>query len=331
MKNANPKTGKTEIIAEFCQNHNGDFGLLKEMIHAAAESGATVGKMQTVFADRVTFRPQFEEGLVRDGVTHAIKRPYRPEYDRLKGLEISLEHQREFVAVCRAAGLEPMTTCFSRDLAEPIAQTGIRQIKVASYDCASYPMLRELRGLFDRIVVSTGATFDDEIRHAAHVLEGSDFALLHCVTIYPTPLDQMHLRRMDFLRKLAPQVGFSDHSLVSRDGVVASKVAIHMGAQVIERHFTILPPDKTKDGPVSITPAQTRELADFSKLSHDEQKTHLDASAPGWEKCLGLESRPMSAAELLNRDYFRGRFASRRKESQDGRNMIFNWEELPLS
>lgn len=325
----NPR--KTEIIAEFCQNHNGDFGLLKEMIHAAAESGATVGKMQTVFADRVTFRPQFEEGLVRDGVTHSIKRPYQPEYERLKGLEISLEQQREFVAACRAAGLEPMTTCFSRDLAEPIAQTGIRQIKVASYDCASFPMLRELKGRFDRVLVSTGATFDDEIRHAASILKGTDFALLHCVTIYPTPLDQMHLRRMDFLRELAPQVGFSDHSLVTRDGVVASKVAIHMGASVIERHFTILPPDKTKDGPVSITPAQLRELVAFAAMSHDEQKRQLDGTAPGWEKCLGLKIRALSDAELLNRDYYRGRFASRRPESRNGRNMIYNWEELPLS
>ena len=63
------------IIAEFCQNHNGDFDLLKKMIEEAAKAGATHGKMQTIFADTVTYRPQFEEGLIQNGIIKSIKRP----------------------------------------------------------------------------------------------------------------------------------------------------------------------------------------------------------------------------------------------------------------
>ena len=55
-----------KLIAEFCQNHNGDFDLLTKMVVAAAESGATHGKMQTIFANTVTYRPQFENGLTQD-------------------------------------------------------------------------------------------------------------------------------------------------------------------------------------------------------------------------------------------------------------------------
>ena len=318
------------LIAEFCQNHNGNFDTLARMVEAAAKAGATHGKMQNILADTVVFRSQFEEGLIQDGVTKAIKRPYAAEYARLKVLEVSEADTLRFVRLCRDNGIEPMATCFVRAHARPIAEAGFRAIKVASYDCASYPMLRELAGLFDEIVVSTGATFEDEARHAATILAGKRFAFLHCVTLYPTPLNQMHLARMERLRELAPVVGFSDHSLTTRDGLVASKAALALGAEIVERHFTILPADQTRDGPVSITAAQLTELTAFVRLSREERVARMDADHPGWRATIGERDRRMSDQELLNRDYYRGRFASPRPESRDGTRMIFNWEETPL-
>ncbi len=319
------------LIAEFCQNHNGNFEILARMVEAAARAGATHGKMQTVVADTITYRPQFEEGLSQDGVTKAIKRPYRAEYERLKGLEISESDTRKFVRLCRDNGLVPMTTCFARAHVQAIAEAGFRTVKVASYDCGSFPMLRELANRFDEIVVSTGATFDDEVHYAASILAGRDFAFLHCVTIYPTPLDQMHLARMEWLRNFTSRVGFSDHSLTSRDGLIASKAALALGADIVERHFTILPPDRTRDGPVSITAAQMAELAAFSRLPREERVARMDAEHSGWRATIGKGTRRLSEQELLNRDYYRGRFASPRPESQNGTRMIFNWEETPLS
>ena len=73
-----------KLIAEFCQNHNGDFNLLAKMVEKASLSGASYGKMQNIFADTITYRPQFEHGLIEDGVIKAIKRPYSDEYKRLK-------------------------------------------------------------------------------------------------------------------------------------------------------------------------------------------------------------------------------------------------------
>jgi sialic acid synthase SpsE len=318
------------LIAEFCQNHNGNMDLLARMVEAAAKAGATHGKMQTILADTVTYRPQFEEGLLIAGVTKCIKRPYAAEYERLKRLEVSQENTLRFVALCEENGLIPMTTCFVRAHAREIAQAGFKSVKVASYDCASFPMLRELATLFDDIVVSTGATFDDEILHAGSTLEGKAFAFLHCVTLYPTPLDQMHLKRMQWLRTLAPRVGFSEHSLVARDGLTASKAAIALGADIVERHFTILGPTESRDGPVSITPAHMAELASFAALSFEERLHRMDAEHPDWKIMLGQQRRELSDNELLNRDYYRGRFASPRAESRNGTRMIFNWEETPI-
>jgi N,N'-diacetyllegionaminate synthase len=320
----------TQLIAEFCQNHNGSGELLARMVEAAAKAGATHGKMQTILGDTIVYRPQFEEGLVVNGVIKSIKRPYATEYSRLKGLEINEEQTLRFIQICIDNGLVPMTTCFVRAHAQYLASSGFRSIKVASYDCASFPMLRELRGLFDEIVVSTGASFDDEVEHAARVLEGCNYSFLHCVTLYPTPLDQSNLARMNWLRQLAPRVGFSDHTMFKQDGLIASKAALALGAEVIERHFTILEPNESRDGAVSITPAGMLELAEFASLPIEERLKYMNAEYPNWMITIGQEKRQLTEAELLNRDYYRGRFGSPRSISSKGSQMIFNWEETPI-
>jgi N,N'-diacetyllegionaminate synthase len=321
----------SKLIAEFCQNHNGDFDLLERMVEAAAKSGATHGKMQTIFANTVTYRPQFEDGLIQSGDIKSIKRPYADEYKRLKGLEISYKETEKFIKVCNENEIIPMTTCFVRSHVNKLFDLGFRSIKVASYDCASFPMLRDLSNKFNEIIVSTGATYDDEVIHAADILKGTNFSMLHCVTLYPTPLDQMHMLRMDWLRTLAPSVGYSDHSLVTGTGLLASKAALTLGADIIERHFTLLPATETRDGPVSINKEQLQELSDFSKLSKDEQLIRMDYDYPNWKVVIGKKNRMLTNEELLNRDYYRGRFASPRKETVSGDRMIFNWEETPLS
>jgi sialic acid synthase SpsE len=317
----------TSFIAEFCQNHNGDFELLKRMIESAAESGATHGKMQTIYADTLTYRPQFESGYIDNGVVKSIKRPYKNEYDRLKTLEISEEETYKFINICNQNNIIPMTTCFVRSHVKRLKEIGFRSIKVASYDCSSFPLLREVANTFDEIVVSTGASFDNEVTLASEILKSSNFSMLHCVTIYPTPIDQLHLSRMEWLKEIAPSVGFSDHSLVSQDGVLASKIALALGANVIERHFTLLPSDQTKDGPVSINKQQLSELVMFSKLNSDDQISRLDGMDKNWRRAIGERSRNLTQEELLNRDYYRGRFGSERFPGCSKSSMVFNYEE----
>ena len=312
------------LIAEFCQNHNGDFDTLQRMIDAAIEGGATHGKIQTIFADDVSFRPEFEEGeTAADGRIVTIKRPAQAEIDRLRPLELSYEEHRKFGDACKAAGLQPLTTAFNLTVIPFIRDLGWKTIKVASYDCGSLPLIQALADNFDEIIVSTGATYDAEIEATANLLKGRDskFSLLHCVTIYPTPLNEMNLARMAYLRTLAPAVGLSDHSLVARDGAKAALAAIHLGATVIERHFTILPPEASRDGKVSITKGHLREINNFAAMSHDEQAQYLKDKVPEFESMIGGTYRALSHEELLNRAYYRGRFCNK-----VGGRQIFNWE-----
>lgn len=315
-----------KIIAELCQNHTGERKLLSEMIHAVAEAGADYAKIQTIRVRELTRRERFEEGIVEDGVKKAIKRPYIAEYERLKPLELSSDDEAFFRQECKRWGTGALTSVFTRAAVPDILKSGFDEIKVPSYDCASLPLLRELKGRFKHVYVSTGATFDPEIAAAAKLLSGTSFSLLHCVTIYPTPLAQMHLARLEWLRQYTPSVGFSDHSLVARDGIKAALCALALGADVIERHFRIQAPDKTKDGPVSIDPAQLKELVRWARAPRRELEEFVAREIPEHQIMRGSAVRPLSPEELLNRDYYRGRFASR-----SGDAFIYNWEDKPIT
>lgn len=314
------------LIAECCQNHNGDREILKRMIHAAAESGADYVKIQSLRSRDITYRQRFEEGVVdSNGVVRAIKRPYQAEVDRLSKLDLSPEVEAWFVDECVRAGVAPMTTAFTRAAVREIKDMGYEAIKIASYDCRSYPLLRDVMRWWSRLFVSTGGTYDEEIERAAQTLTGKDFTFLHCVTIYPTPMSEQNLRRINWLRQYTPNVGFSDHTLVKQDGLWASKIALALGATCIERHFTVLDVDQTRDGPVSITPSMLKDLRAFSSHSRYEQMEIIRHSCSDWEQALGCATRTLSHIELLNRDYYAGRVASK----VNG-HTIFNWEDVEL-
>ena len=321
-----------KLIAELCQNHNGDMDTMLRMIEAAAGSGATHVKLQHIFADNLSFRTEFETGYVdKSNVTKCIKRPYQAEYDRLKALELSDEAVLKFIAECKNQDVIPMTTCFAREHCGVLWEMGFKSIKVASYDCASYALLRDLAEFDWEMTISTGATFDTEIEMASSVLAGRDFDFLHCITLYPTPLNDLNLNRMRFLRKFSDSVGFSDHTKIETTGVQASIAAIHAGADIVERHFTILDPSETRDGPVSVNPDQLRHISDFTLLDPDSREQYIKSNVPNYVDMLGSETRMLTDEELLNRRYYRGRFASKNQEKPDAQNMIYNWEEGALT
>ncbi len=320
-----------KLIAEICQNHCGSRALLQEMVAAAAESGADYVKMQSIFSEDLTHRERFDEGKTDpDGTVRVIKRPYAAERERLRKLDLTEGDHHFFMEECQKRGVTPMTTVFARHRIPFVGSLPWteRVVKVASYDCASFPMLRELCEHFDHLILSTGATFDYEITQAADIVKnaGRRLTFLHCVTSYPNTLDMCNLARMQWLRQCTESVGWSDHTLVERDGITAAKAAIALGAQWIERHFTILAKDQTKDGPVSIRPEHLRALKTFTELPPEERIQIAREEVPNWDAILGLPSRVMTHTELLNRDYYRGRFASQRPEGE----WIDNWEETPV-
>ena len=319
MSNSNFK-----FITELCQNHNGDKDLVFKMLDAAVEGGASHVKLQHIFAENLTFRPEFEEGGI--SITNAqtyIKRPYQPEYDRLANLVLPLDVCREFVKRCEAFGVVPMTTCFCTEHAVLLAELGFKEIKVASYDCASPNLLMALNGRYQHIYVSTGATFDREVAQAVDILK-EKFSLLHCVTRYPTPLEHLNLSRISCSSNLLIML-VTDHSQTAEVDIFPACAAIYAGASLVERHVTILEYLKLAMGQFLLR-RQIREIVDFANLSKSDQKP---LSEMGFDIALAMGGGEylMSSEEYQNRLYYRGRFASQVTENGIKRH-VYNWEPL---
>jgi len=314
---------KPIIIAECCQNHNGDMDILEQMVYKAAESGADYVKIQAIRSSELVFRERFESGVNDKTKLKCITRPFEPEKNRLIKLDLTLDEEKYFVDLCKKVGVKSMVTLFSWSGLYDSIDLGYDAIKVASYDCASFPFITEIKKNWDKIFVSTGATFDHEIKETADILEGSEYHFLHCVTIYPTQLEQLHLSRMEKLKYYNNHIGFSDHTKPQDTNLIASKLAMSLGASCIERHFTILDEKMTKDGPVSINPIQLKELCEFGQYDVLEQKKLIEKEYPLWRSSLGNPERELTSEELLNRDYYRGRFASKINGE-----IVNNWENV---
>ena len=316
-----------KIIAELCQNHNGSIETVYKMVDECAEAGATHVKIQHIFARNITFRQQFEEGGIDpiSGIEY-IKRPYKDEYNRLKNLELSNDEVLGFIDHCNLRGVIPLTTCFCSEHVSQLSNLGFKEIKVASYDCASHVMIKILKEKFHHIYISTGASFDNEIAETANILDKEKSSFLHCVTRYPTPLDALNIGRISWLRKFNRPVGFSDHSLKAKDDISALKIAITAGVELIEVHYRIFPPEKSKDGPVSINKDQLAEIREFSTFGKEDQlKIIRNENLESYLETMNSEF-VMTDEEYKNRLYFRGRFASL-VENNGIKQHVYNWEE----
>lgn len=274
------------LIAELCQNHNGDRNTLEQMIKAASES-CDIIKIQTILADSLTRREQYED-----------YRPYKAEYDRLKGLELSEEDEKFFIDKCREYGVEPMTTLFSRDQINRFNRLGYKKLKLSGYSMHTFDYGEALKELnIDELFFSTSSMSWIEIQKAVRNLKqmGIKFTMLQCTCIYPTTIDKALLQNIPFYKEALKleTIGFSDHSNPHKDGLLIPKLAIFSGIDILERHFTILAEDETRDGKVSITKEMAKELKEFSKK--DRLMQYLDLNEFNDTQC-------------FNHEYYRGRF-----------------------
>lgn len=235
-------TDKVLIAADLTSNHMGDMDYAKKMIDAAADAGVDIVKTQSWQADK----------LSKD-----FHGDYQATYDRHKKTELSNDQHHELMAHCRSRGVTFLTTCFDLDRVSFLASLGLNTIKVASSDCTSFSLLKKLMDNFETLIVSTGMTTDEEIVKTIRYLGDHNYILLHCVSIYPTPLDKCNLNRINWLRDQgARRVGFSDHSL----GTAAAKAAMSMGIELVEKHLSLDRSLPGKDQSMSTTPEEFAEI-----------------------------------------------------------------------
>lgn len=264
---------KPIIIAEAATNHGGDLSMAKEMVHAAKETGADYIKFQSWRLATMDHR--------------------NPAFESMKPKELSDDDHYALLNECQKAGIKFLTTCFDAGRVPFLASLGLNTIKVASTDVGSTRMLKELRKVFPRIFLSTGMSYSGEVKNAVEVLKEGEFHLLHCVSLYPTPPDRANLARINWLRTFTPIVGYSDHTL----GTTAAKIAICMGATVIEKHFTLKRDPNNIFSNMSALPEDILEITTFAR----DHKTYM-----------GQEEGALTEDEIKARETFIGRWGDNR-------------------
>lgn len=275
-----------KIIAEFCQNHNGDSDVLKKMIETASEY-ADVLKIQTIRPDMLTKRDEYEN-----------YRKYEDEWQRLKNISLSEYDEIYFIERCRELNVESMTTLFTKRDIPYFNKMGYDNLKLSGYSIESFDYGLAVKDInFKKLYFSTSSLSFDEIEKTIKNLNkiGVDYEMMHCQCIYPTPYESSNIFNIKFYKDYfnLNNIGFSDHANPYIDNLLSSKHAIFDGATSLERHFTVLDIYETRDGKVSINKQQLKELRRFSNLSKKEQY---------------LELNRFNDVQNFNHKYYRGRF-----------------------
>lgn len=260
-----PIVKSTFIIAEAGVNHNGSLDMALQLVDVAADAGADAVKFQTFSADKLVRRGA-EKAVYQQKATGA-----GDQYEMLKALEMSTEMHERILKRCHERGIEFMSTAFDEDSFDYLVSLGIKRVKVPSGEITNHPFLRHMASSGLPIVLSTGMATLDEVREAAEIVREvsptgkleESLVVLHCTSNYPaTPEDANLLAMRTIGCELGVPVGYSDHTL----GITISIAAVAMGAEVIEKHFTL---DKTLAGPdhgASLDPWELRAMVEAIRV-----------------------------------------------------------------
>jgi N,N'-diacetyllegionaminate synthase len=184
------------------------------------------------------------------------------QLDMLKRLELDDQMHIELQNYCNEKKIEFLSTPFDIDSIHFLRSLGITIGKIPSGEITNLPYLEEMAKNFPRIILSTGMCYLAEIKDALDILlrcgtKKENITVLHCNTEYPTPMTDVNLLAMITIRiDLGVRVGYSDHS----EGIEIPIAAAAMGAEIIEKHFTL---NKNMEGPdhkASLEPAELKQM-----------------------------------------------------------------------
>lgn len=288
-------TSKTFIIAEAGVNHNGDMQLAKQLIEVAACSGADMVKFQTFKAD--------------DLVTHAAKKAdyqnqntdeSESQYQMLRRLELTDDMHRELIMHCNKLNIGFLSTAFDVDSIDQLLSYGQTIFKVPSGEITNMPYLRRVGSVAKSVILSTGMSSLGDIENAISILENAgmnrlDIAIMHCTTEYPAPMIDVNLRAMQAIQAaFGTKVGYSDHT----HGIEIPIAAVAMGAEIIEKHFTL---NRNLPGPDHKASLEPNEL------------TNMIASIRNIEIALGDGIKRLTPSEVKNKPLSRKSLVAKRR------------------
>ncbi|NQU57180.1 MAG: N-acetylneuraminate synthase family protein [Rhodospirillales bacterium] len=243
------------IIAEIGVNHNGDVDIAHKMIDAIADAGADCVKFQTFSASEfVNNEDEIYEYLSQGKM---VRESQLAMFSRL---ELKYEAFAELFEHAHRRGLIALSTPTDKKAADLLETLGVGGYKIGSDDLVYTPFLEYVAAKNKPLIISTGMADAVDIERAIAAIGkagNSQVCVLHCVSLYPTPDNDVNLLKIPAMQeRFACPVGFSDHS----DGVTAAIGAVAIGACAVEKHFTL---DKNMPGPDHRFSADPAELADL--------------------------------------------------------------------
>lgn len=271
------------IIAEAGVNHNGSLERAREMVKAAARSGADYVKFQTAVPELVisSIAPKAEYQKETTGAEES-------QLEMCKAIHLPLSDYKELKELCEEEGIGFMSTPFDLVSVDLLADLGQDWFKIPSGEITNLPYLRKVAATGTPVIMSTGMSMPEEIEAALKVLTGSglkkeDIILLHCNTEYPTPMADVNLLAMkEMARRFGVRTGYSDHT----QGIEVPIAAAALGACVIEKHFTL---DRNLPGPDHKASLEPQELAAMVRAVRNV------------EQALGTGEKKVSASEAKNK------------------------------
>jgi N-acetylneuraminate synthase len=274
------------VVAELNTSHFGNIETAKEMIRAAKKAGC----------DCVKFQSWNEESLYSE--TYYIENPMARRF--VRRFSFSSNELRELSDYCREVKIDFASTPYSKDEVDFLVdECQVPFLKVASMDLVNFDLIEHMARTKVPIVLSTGMGSIDEIDKAIDAITRNGnirICILHCVSLYPTPVSEMNLRNIIGLRERFSSfpIGFSDHS----EGSVLAIAATTLGVALIEKHFTL---DKSKIGMDNQMAMESDELTEMIQGCNEVFSS------------LGSITRTVSESELSQRNVMRRSIVSTRE------------------
>jgi N-acetylneuraminate synthase/N,N'-diacetyllegionaminate synthase len=240
------------VIAEVGVNHNGDVGLARELIDAAADAGAEAVKFQT-------FTPELLAATDAPKAQYPSRDGAPSQRDMLERLRLGPREHADLKSHAEARGLVFLSSPFDDSALQLLVELGVAGIKIGSGELTNHPLLAAAAATGLPIVLSTGMASINEVEAAVEALgtAASRTALLHCVSSYPAAPEDCNLRAMNVLReRFGTPVGWSDHT----EGIAVAEAAVALGADIVEKHITL---DRSMTGPDHAASIEPREFAEL--------------------------------------------------------------------
>lgn len=278
----------TLIIAEAGVNHNGNLEIAKRLIDVAAAAGVDFVKFQTYKTENLVSKTAqkaiYQKKNVNDG--------NNSQYEMLKKLELSEVMHVDLISYCTQKDINFLSTGFDESSIDYLEKLDVELFKVPSGEITNKPYLKHVASKGKPVIISTGMSSISEIKDALEVLMSKGLpreliTVLHCNTEYPTPMEDVNLKAMLTIQKeLNVKIGYSDHTL----GIEVPIAAVALGANVIEKHFTL---DRSMEGPDHLASLEPDELKQMVKAIRNVE---LALSGSGEKKPSESEQKNLAVA-----------------------------------